>query len=242
MFNCQDNINFWEKRAKDNEGWEMTSNDPILRHLEVQLINRLLDQHSTKESIIIDLGCGDGYVERNVKRVSFKEWHAIDPTKGLIEKAIPVDKVTFHLGTSDLIKRLPSPDIIFTVRTLINIPDQLQEYRKIAKACDSKTKIFFCEASIQGLIKINSARKFFKLPIIKPIQFNKYVDEEEIKQVFNIENIEHFSSSYYFGSRIVNALINPEKQNYNDLANMVFKDIKPFGEWGVHRLYSLRKK
>ncbi|MBI4765597.1 MAG: methyltransferase domain-containing protein [Deltaproteobacteria bacterium] len=208
----------------------------------MELINKILREISSEKSVIIDLGCGDGFIERNISEVKFKEWHAIDPTELLIKKSKPVGQMFFHIGDSDLLPQLPKPDILFTVRTLINIPNQKREYQKIAKACHSDTKIFFCEASIQGLKKINSARKFFKLPVIAPIQFNKYINEKELEETFEILHIEHFASSYYFGSRIVNALINIKKQNYYDPVNVYFKDIPPFGEWGVHRMFYLKKK
>jgi hypothetical protein len=242
MFTIKENIGYWSNRAADKEDWEITSNDPILRQLELELINKVLRENSTEKSVIIDLGSGDGFIERNITGVKFKEWHAIDPTELLIKKSKPVSKVSFHIGDSDLLLQLPQPDILFTVRTLINIPNQKREYLKIAKACHSDTRIFFCEATTQGLKKINSARKFFGLPVIAPIKFNKYINEKDLEELFEIQHVEHFASSYYFGSRIVNALINKNKQQYDDPVNVYFKDITPFGEWGVHRMFYLKKK
>jgi SAM-dependent methyltransferase len=121
MFTIKENIKYWSNRAIYKDDWEITSNDPILRQLELELINKTLRQNSTEKSVIIDLGCGDGFIERNINGIKFKEWHAIDPTELLIKKAKPVNKISFHVGDSDLLPHLPPPDILFTIRTLINI-------------------------------------------------------------------------------------------------------------------------
>lgn len=237
-----DNIQYWAQRAQEKDGWETTTNDPIMRRLELEQIDRFLKQYSTKSSVIIDLGCGDGFIEQNIGDVDFKEWHAIDPTELLINKARPCNGVTYHVGDVSLLPTLTPPDIVFTIRTLINVPDQKKCYLDILEFSKRDTIFFFCEPSIQGLAKINSARDFFKLPQIVSPHFNQYIDENELREFFDVVSIDHFASAYFFGSRIVNALINPDKQNYNDTLNLIFKDMKPFGEWGVQRVYICRKR
>ena len=57
MFSRQDNIEYWGARARIKDGWETASNDPILRQLELDLMTRVLVQHSSPPAVIIDLGC-----------------------------------------------------------------------------------------------------------------------------------------------------------------------------------------
>lgn len=230
------NISFWTQRAQEKIDWQITSNDPHLRTLEYREIRKYLLKYSSPDSIVIDLGCGTGHVEQNITDVQYKHWYGIDPTQALINLTQPRKDTTYLCADATALVDLPKPDILFTVRALINVSNVEETYYQIIQGCKASTICLFSEATIQGLEKINSARSFHSLPLIKEASFNHYLDENLLSQYFDIIDIDHFASAYYYGSRIINPLINQEI-SYDADINIVFKNMKPFGEWGIHRLF-----
>ena len=141
-------------------------------------------------------------------------------------------------------------DYIITKRSIQNLiswNDQKKFINQLKFFSSPKTKILLMESSNDGLKKINDMRSKLKLKkIIKPWH-NLYLEDSKLKKTnfsgIKLVDIKELFSTYYFTSRILNAVINP-KPSYNDLLNltgwkMPQNTVKGFSQL---RLYEFKTK
>ena len=215
--------------------WNLRAGKKILKctndiNLETNEIAFFLSIIKNKKNVL-DIGCGDGELLRNLKKKNKCNCYGIDFSHNLIKIArqrsrninyycIDMNKI------KDEFKVKIKFDYIITKRSIQNLTswkDQKKFINQLKFFSGPKTKILLMESSNNGLRKINEMRNKLKLKkIIKPWH-NLYLEDSKIKKTnFNglkLVNIKELFSTYYFTSRVLNAAIN-SKPSYNDLLNL----------------------
>ena len=218
-------LKYWNSRA-ENKILKCT-NDLNLEKNEISLFISLIK----KGKNVLDIGCGDGELLRNLKKNNNCDCYGIDFSKNLINVAKKKSK-NIHYYCMDMNKiknKFKSNikfDYIITKRSIQNLTswtDQKKFLNQLKFFSNSKTKILLMESSNDGLKNINRIRKKLKLKeIIKPWH-NLYFDDLKVKQTvfkgIKLTKIKEVFSTYYFTSRVLNAATN-KKPSYNDLLNL----------------------
>ena len=215
--------------------WNLRAGKKILKctndiNLETNEIGIFLSIIKNKKNVL-DIGCGDGELLRNLEKKNKCNCYGIDFSKNLIQIARKKSKnINYYCidmnKIKDEFKVKIKFDYIITKRSIQNLTswkDQKKFINQLKFFSNPKTKILLMESSNSGLRKINDMRNKLKLKkIIKPWH-NLYFEDSRLKKTkFNgikLVNIKELFSTYYFTSRVLNAAINP-KPSYNDLLNL----------------------
>jgi len=218
-------LNYWNLRA-DNKILKCT-NDINLERNEIIYFLSIIKKRKT----VLDIGCGDGELLRNLKKKNKCNGYGIDFSERLINVAKKKSKnINYYCLDMKKIKNQfkinVKFDYIITKRSIQNLTswsDQKKFLNQIRFFSSSKTKILLMESSNDGLKKINHARTKLNLKkIIKPWH-NLYLDDEKMKKTnfdgIKLISIKELFSTYYFTSRVLNAATN-KKPKYNDLLNL----------------------
>ena len=250
---------FWDDRSKF--GQLAGTNDLIAKQIEMKAISSYI-QGGTD---VLDVGCGNGmtalYLAQN-KRVHVD---GIDYSEGMVLSANKLagemeytgtlkGSVSFWQDDINLMKPLVKKyDVIYTERMIVNLLTW-GEQRKAIKLIFSMLKhggiYVMCENSHNGLQEINHARLSIGLqPIVAPWH-NRYLIDDEILSIeypgISLEDINYYSSTYYFISRIINAWDAKQQGNsepdYNSPCNRLALELPPMGNFGQGRIWIWRKK
>ncbi len=215
--------------------WNLRAGKKILKctndiNLETNEIGIFLSIIKNKKNVL-DIGCGEGELLRNLKKKNKCNCYGIDFSQNLIKiakrKSRNINYYCIDMNKiKDEFKSKIKFDYIITKRSIQNLTswnDQKKFINQLKFFSGPKTKILLMESSNNGLRKINEMRNKLKLKkIIKPWH-NLYLEDSMIKKTnFNgvkLVNIKELFSTYYFTSRVLNAAINP-KPLYNDLLNL----------------------
>ncbi len=249
--------NYWENQAvKHKDNYKTSWEDIYAIELECKVIENLLFDNS----LVLDVGCGNGYSilsHKNKKNIKF---YGIDFSENMIKYAnenkekLKASNYNFSEGN---ILEIPfndeTFDFVYTTRTLINLPTwELQ--KKAIIECLRVTKntgrVAFLEAFCEPFMKLNSIRKILDLKPLVQHDFNKYLGKGELEKLLNelnysYENID-YSSIYYMGSRIIREIINDNNdlKKYDNILNEdFFKIQKKYqgGNVGIQQAYIIKK-
>ena len=216
---------YWNSRAS-NKILKCT-NDINLEQNEIEYFLSII----RKNKNILDIGCGDGKLLRVLKEKKNCNCYGIDFSENLIDVAKKKSKninyfcVDMNQIKNDFKSKIKF-DYIITKRSVQNLTswkNQKKFLNQLHYFSKKKTKILLVESSINGLRKINEARKKLNLNnIIKPWH-NLYLDDDKIKKTnfkkIKLKNIQELFSTYYFTSRVLNASLK-KNPKYNDLLNL----------------------
>ena len=252
----KDNINsiqeYWESVGKS------ACPDDIIRDMSIDQIVQQLP----KGSSVLDLGCGNGYCTFKFAETNIKSIIGADYSQTSVDQAINIsslhqdsikEKIDFKQGDA-LDLNFPDSifDVVITIRCLINVGDnenQLKALKEIYRVLKPGGVYLMCENTISGLQNINQARDLAGLNEIKTRWHNNYIDENiffpRSNKLFNIIEENHFASTYYLVSRVVNAWIhskNNSEPKYEDEINKMASKLPAEGEFSPMRLYVLKKK
>ena len=218
-------LNYWNLRA-DNKILKCTNDINLERNEIIYFLSNI-----KKRKTVLDIGCGDGELLRNLKKKNKCNVYGIDFSERLINIARKRSKnINYYCLDMNKIKNQfkinVKFDYIITKRSIQNLTswsDQKKFLNQIRFFSSSKTKILLMESSNDGLKKINHARTKLNLKkIIKPWH-NLYLDDEKMKKTnfdgIKLISIKELFSTYYFTSRVLNAATN-KKPKYNDLLNL----------------------
>ena len=104
-----------------------------------------------------------------------------------------------------------------------------------------------CENSQDGLDKINELRSLVGLPEITPPWHNHYLRDSDIEQSsfpgLKLDAVRHYSSTYYFLSRVVNASLaqkEGKEPEYDAPVNQLALQLPSIGEMGQGRIWQWR--
>ncbi len=247
---------------KEHEYWESLGKsacpDDIARDLSIEAIKKWIPKNAN----ILDLGCGNGYCTFKFNELKNASILGVDYSSSSVEAAKKFlqisdiknkNEISFKVGSAlDLSDYYKKFNTVITIRCLINVGDfdkQVEALRQIHKSLDSNGIYLMCENVISGLSLTNKFRSKIGLSEIKTRWHNNYLDEEkfipEIKKLYKIIQIDHFCSTYFFISRIVNAWLanqKGEEPKYNDPINEMAAKLPNIGEFAPMRLFILEKK
>lgn len=225
----------WDSRAALGE--TAGTQDLILKQLERDAIIAKIP--NAKALNILEIGCGHGETANEVAfcretcRVT-----AVDTSEAMIAVARQqmwetVENLRFDRGDA-----LNPPkgqfDIVYTQRCLINLPTwelQKQAIDAIADRLVPGGRFLMCEHSQSGLDTINETRARYGLSTITAPWHNRYFRDDEIQSVTTLRLLawHPFSASYYFMSRVLNAIYAKEhlsEPDYDSPLNTVTVDVR----------------
>ena len=215
----------WDRQAALGE--KAGTQDLIAKELEQRAILAQIDSRDLgayrptptptryRVSRILEVGCGRGDTARRVwELVPVAKVVAVDASAAMIEAAhrLALDcSGGLSFGVCDAIDPPPGPfDLIYTQRCLINLPTwelQKQAIDAIADRLVSGGRFLMCEASQNGLDAINERRVSLSLSAIERPWHNRYIRQHEISTItsLRLREVQNFSATYYYNSRIANA-------------------------------------
>ena len=212
---------FWNSRAKNK--LLAGSNTVLPDLLETNYLIKLIKKNKS----VLDVGCGNGiFLERLKKKINYKSALGFDYSKQMINEAKKrfIKKTKFiELDMTDE-KQLQllnqKFDYIITKRSLINLASFKQQVKvldKLSKLLKKNGKILSCENSLTNLKNINEVRKKVGLKKIIPPWHNVYIENQRLInhkfKYIKFINLHEFSSSFYFITRVINALNSKLRKN-----------------------------
>lgn len=244
---------FWEERGKleDIGG----TNDFLAQEIEEQaLVN-----HVPEKARVLDIGCGDGHALHVLNKEKNCSGLGIDYSQSFIEQChqnYSNDQLSFkqfdirELGQKS--EEFSAFDLFFSKRCLINLDSEAEQkeiFGKIIETLPSDKQYIMIECFEEGNNALNEIRRSFDLPEMKAPWHNTYLKLEHVRKWehdfdVTLEAVDHFSSTYYFLSRIINAKLakdNNEEPRYDAKVNLLAKDLPAFGEFGAPKLIVWKK-
>ena len=248
---------FWNERASLEE--QAGTQDLIAKQLEVEAIAKYVEDGMR----VLDAGCGNGLTALELARRYDVEVVGIDVSEKMINAALPRaygnGSVEFRcVDVLDLPDNLGMFDLIYTERTLINLPDQEQREKAMVGLCNLLKPgglYVMCENSQDGVDRLNRLRARLDLPEIVPPWHNHYLTSrgcdsdihrfaDALTDVAFLESIDDYSSTYYFLSRIVNAALAAQEgrePEYDSPINRLALKLPAFGDLGQGRIWLWRR-
>jgi len=235
---------FWNSRAGMGK-WAGT-NDIIAKQLEIKTIA----SYAQDGFQILDFGCGNGITAIEIARQSDAQILGIDYAKEMILAAESLIKgqilkgdVKFQVGDVESLNHLDQNfDLIYTERMLINLsdwPTQKEAILCLTKLLKPNGQYVMCENSQEGLNAINLLRAQAGLEEVIPPWHNRYLRDAEINTLkipgIKLVEINHYSSTYYLISRVVNAWLAKQEGNapsYDASINQLALLLPPIGKIG----------
>ena len=249
----QEILSFWNSRAGLGK-WAGT-NDIIAKQLEIKTIT----SYAHDGLKILDFGCGNGITAIEVARQYDVQVLGLDNAEEMINAANYLIKnqtlkgnVKFEVGDVDTLNTLNQKfDLIYTERMLINLPDwaaQKEAITRITKLLLPGGQFVMCENSEDGLASINALREQVGLEKVVSPWHNRYLKDEEINSLeisgVKLEQINYYSSTYYFISRVVNAWLAKQEgkePSYDSPVNQLALSLPSFEKFGQGRIWIWRK-
>ena len=251
--NSNDVLAFWNSRAGLGQ-WAGTR-DIIAKQIEIEVLAALPRDGMR----VLEVGCGNGITALEIARrhrvsitaIDFAE-EMITAAKGLADGQDLKGSVEFRVGDVRQIESFQHKfDLIYTERVLINLPDwpaQRQALADITALLSPGGVYAMCENSQDGLDATNVLRARVGLPAVVPPWHNRYLRDAELAVAdlpgIKLEQVQHYSSTYYFLSRVVNAALaarEGREPDYDDPINQLALHLPPMGEIGQGRLWLWRK-
>lgn len=251
-------LDFWNSQAKKHGVSHSASwGDNFAIDLEIENI----DQYIFENSDVLDVGCANGYSMLHHLAKKPRSLTGIDFSRDMIEQAglnTPGDaggcEISFEVGdVRNLRFEDESFDIVYTTRTLINLPnwkEQMQGIEHCLRVCKKGGKVILSEAFWEPLVLLNALRTLKSLPPLVEHDFNRYLKKSSLEEFLTTKGVEfevnEFSSVYYLGSRFLRELVTvPEDYpGYSNPINEIFYRLeKEFsgGGFGIQQAYVLTK-
>ncbi len=246
-------LEHWNQRA--NLEQRAGSDDLVAKELERKSIFR----HIRDGMVVAEFGCGNGTTAIELLRQRDIELYCFDFSPAMIESAKNLAKeaglenrIHFQVGdVRDESKQNKKFDVIYSERMIINLPDwgsQAKAIRYLTSNLNVGGYYLMCENSQQGLDHLNKLRMSAGLENISPPWHNVYLNDDlvaslDIPEVKLVE-VEAFSATYYFLSRVVNAwLANKEgkQPSYDAPVNQLALELPSYGDCSQGKLWVFEK-
>ena len=251
-------LQYWNSQAdKFGKSHSASWGDNFAIALETSTIGQYIKEGDK----VLDVGCANGYstmhhLDKHVSSIT-----GVDFSGSMIKKSkmnqgecdFP-EKLHFEVGD---IRKLgfenDTFDVVYTTRTLINLPTWEEQKRGISeciRVCKEGGKIIFSEAFWEPLVLLNSIRILKSLSPLVEHDFNRYLKKKYLEEYFHTSNIRFsvidFSSIYYLGSRFLRELVTntEDYSGYSNPINEIFYNIEKEysgGGFGIQQAYVIQK-
>ena len=249
--NQKQNKQFWENRAGQSSGHEVSWWDINMKKIEVETIAGLL----TKNDHLLDVGCSNGVATAELQARTKGSFVGIDYSETAIEQARKIQNSKLEFRCQDVLTLSERNvyDKAITIRCLINLmndSDQMKALKKIQEALKPNGLLIMCEAFSGAFHNLNRVRSCVGLDPLAIPPYNNYLDEEKItsdlRGLFEIERIIKHSSLYYIGTRVFQylSLDKDPKESDSALHRFFSKfnfETKRSGDFGPNKVYVCRK-
>lgn len=250
---------YWEEQAQTYKDSGIATNPDTYSHRKELEVFRHYLQDSVR---LLEFGCGNGLISRGILRhYELSEYMGVDYSPAMIAEcdksylanrtAFKTPKVGYAVGNVLTYQTSHPFDYVMTDRCLINLPsyeEQLSAVRNIHSALAPGGTFLMAECSNQSLANLNSVRAGYDLTPIPERWHNLYLDEErflgEIRDLFTLESIDNFNSTYFLISRTLNAILTPpgEQADYLSPLNLAASRLPALGDYAPLKLFILKKK
>lgn len=176
-----DNLEYWNKRAMENDGDLITHRDLFQKKLELDLIA----PHLKPNMHLLEVGCGNGYITEFLSE-KVAQIDAFDISDEMIKRAkqrlSSKNNCRFFIGglpEPSLNELEPQYDAALSVRVLINLPNREAQSKAIdwiASKLKQGGKLLLLEGSQDGLEALNNIRSAAGLSLLKAPSFNKNIN------------------------------------------------------------------
>ena len=250
----------WDNEASEFGTAREASWKDLLIYKEINIIKRYL----TDGDSLLDVGCANGFctlkfASKRIPRivgVDYSEEMIKNANKSLAGMPDSVKKrVSFKVSDMlDLERDFEklSFDQILSKRAICNLTSpelQKEAIRNISSILKPGGQFLMSEPTASGLCRINTVRKKWELDELSAPWHNLYIDEAGIlaftEKFFKLEKRVDFSSSYYFGSRLLYAFLAKKLRltpRHNSVFNKLALIMPSFGNFGVQKLFIFRKR
>lgn len=242
-------LDHWNKRATLAE--RAGSNDLVAKKLEISAISK----HIKDGMIVAEFGCGNGTTALELLRNHNIELYCYDFSPAMIESAQNLareagmeHRVHFEVVDIRIEPKIEKRfDVIYSERMIINLPDWETQARAIRYLTDhlkAGGRYLMCENSKNGLDYLNKLRISAGLEAISPPWHNIYLVDDLVAELkipkVELVNVEPFSATYYFLSRVVNAWLADKEgipPSYDAPVNQLALELPPFGDCAQGKLW-----
>lgn len=243
----------WNQRA--SLACRAGSDDIIAKELEVNAISK----HIQDGMVIAEFGCGNAATALELASRHDIECYCFDFSPAMIEQAQKLVEDAgmagrIHLAVCDV---RSEPDIgrkfdaVITERMIINLESwetQARIIRYLIGHLSPGGRYLMCENSAIGLDNINRLRLSAGLDEISPPWHNVYLNDAQVDsltiQGAKLIEVELYSATYYFLSRVVNAWLaakEGKKPSYDALVNQLALNLPPVGDCAQGKLWVFEK-
>jgi ubiquinone/menaquinone biosynthesis C-methylase UbiE len=251
-------LEFWESQAEKHGTAHAASwGDSWAIALEVETIGAYVREGHD----VLDVGCANGHATIQHLKKKPRSIHGIDFSEKMIREA-EVNKaacgsppgLTFAKGdVRHIEQRDQSFDLVYTTRTLINLPtwqEQAQGIGECLRVCKKGGTVVLSEGFWEPLVRLNAMRALVGLEPLVEHDFNRYLKrsvlEAHLKSLGHSFEAVDFSSVYYLGSRFVRELVTvpSDYPGYSNPVNEIFYRIEreySGGGFGIQMAYVIRK-
>ena len=244
---------FWNSRAGLGQ-WAGTR-DVIAKQLEIEAISKNVSDGMR----ILEVGCGNGITAIELASRFCVDILGIDFAADMIDAARTLlhghtlkGSVRFEVGdVRELRVESGGFDMIYTERVLINLPNwpaQQEALRQMTGLLAPGGLYVMCENSQDGLDALNTLRVRVDLPAIVPPWHNVYFRNALLEQLrlqdVVLENVDDYSSTYYWLSRVINASMaasEKKEPDYESPINQLALRLPSIGNFGQGRIWLWRK-
>jgi ubiquinone/menaquinone biosynthesis C-methylase UbiE len=264
-------LSYWQRQAQKYKDSHFASwGDKFAIELEVKAIIKHIKNKNG--NTVLDVGCANGYSSFKIFKLrKLIKLVGIDFSEKMIEEANKVKNKLLIKNNlvfkQDDVRQLNFPnnkfDIVYTTRTLINLPNWDQQLKAICeclRVLKPGGKLIISEAFWEPLQLLNAMRLLKNLSALVEHDFNRYIKKDKLEKFLNSKQlrfkVEDFSSIYYLGTRFLRELVHNEsnninkvkiskKNNFNSSINRIFYDIENVysgGGFGVQQAYIIYKK
>jgi len=249
----------WETSGqKHGESHWASWGDNWMIDLEIDTIGK----HIKQGDRVLDVGCANGYSTfRQAESHELASITGVDFASSMVASAQTTkqrkgfgDNINFSEGD---VRSLQFPnntfDLVYTTRTLINLPSWPQQMQGIAE-CVRVVKpngtVVLSEGFWEPLVLLNAMRSLKNLPPLVEHDFNRYLKlstlESHLTSLGLSYYIEDFSSVYYLGSRFLRDLVTDPAAfpGFTNPINKVFYEIQKHfsgGGMGIQQAIIIKK-
>lgn len=249
--NQNQNLEYWENRANEYEGHELSWWDINMKQIEINTVSKFINPYD----YVLDVGCSNGSSTKELQSKVNACFHGIDYSEKAINKAKlkQNDKLTFSCCNILDFEMNSVFDKVISIRCIINLmnsDDQIKAIKNIHTSLKPDGIYIMNECFIDGFENLNRARILFGLKPLPTPKHNNYIDnnifEEKLNTLFNVKKIIKHASLYYIGTRVFQYLSKDDEPNESNTVLHKFFGNYGFetnnsGDFSPNKVYILKK-